>query len=39
MRTPQRVRVRRLQILAGILALAAAAAINGPLVIRCAQHI
>jgi hypothetical protein len=39
MRTPQRVRVRRLQILAGILALAAAAAINGPLVIRFAQHI
>jgi Domain of unknown function (DUF1929) len=39
MRTRRRVGVRRLQILAGILALAAAVAINGPLLVRFVQHV
>ena len=39
MRTQRRVRVHRLQVLAGILALAAVVAINGPLLVRFAQHI
>jgi hypothetical protein len=39
MRTQRRVRVHRLQVLAGILALAAVVAINGPLLLRFAQHI
>ena len=39
MRTRRRGRVHRLQVLAGILALAAVVAINGPLLLRFAQHI
>jgi hypothetical protein len=39
MSTRQRVGVRRLQLLAGILALAAAVAINGPLLVRAVQHV
>src|SRR4029450_1718054 len=39
MRTRRRARVRPLQVLAGILALAAVVAINGPPLVRVAQHI
>jgi GlxA beta barrel domain len=39
MRTRRGVPVRRLQILAGILALAAAVAINGPLLLGLARHV
>jgi Domain of unknown function (DUF1929) len=39
MRTRRRFRLRPLQVLAGILALAAVLAINGPLLVRFVQHV